>query len=464
LFSENLVDRAFITAHSTGFDQLEKYVLGLQGDEAHSPHWAASICGVGEEEITRFARAYAAAKPAMLFPGYSIQRVFAGEETYRLTVALQVATANFGRCGGSTGALNNALPAPRVGILDVPQVNNPHLPLVRWPDAVLGGKNAGFPSDIHAIYNLGSNFLNQGADIHKNIAAFEKVDFAVTHELFMTPTARYCDVIFPAASPLEKEDIGIPWLGNYLLYKPQVVPPRGQARSDYDILCDLAERLGFLDVFSAGRSASAWVAHFIENSEITDVDEFRRCGIYLAPDQERVGLADFGADPDKFPLSTPSGKVEIASQRYHFDTGFPAIPTWQPAPTDIRFPLRLISPKSSHFIHSQGGNIPEVRAREAPALAMNLEDGAVRGITDGDTVILENSRGTVHIPVRLTGDLIPGVVCLPEGIWVELNPEGIDTAGSANMITDTVGTDPTRAPIMHGVEVEVRRLQPLFPL
>ena len=71
------------------------------------------------------------------------------------------------------------------------------------------------------------------------------MDFAVCHELFLTPTARYCDVVLPAAHALEKEDIGIPWLGNFLPYKPQAVPPRGEARSDYDILCDLADRLGF---------------------------------------------------------------------------------------------------------------------------------------------------------------------------------------------------------------------------
>jgi anaerobic selenocysteine-containing dehydrogenase len=95
---------------------------------------------------------------------------------------------------------------------------------------VLHGRSGGYPSDVHAIYNLGGNPINQGSDVHKNMAAFAKVDFAVTHELFMTPTARWCDVIFPAASPLEKEDIGTPWLGNYLLYKPQA-PPRW-ARSD----------------------------------------------------------------------------------------------------------------------------------------------------------------------------------------------------------------------------------------
>ena len=112
LICENLVDRPFIAAHSVGFEQLERYIVGGAGGEARSPRWAAPICGVPAEEIVRFARAYAAAKPAMLFPGYSIQRVFAGEEPYRLTVALQAATGNFGIRGGSTGVNNRLLPGP----------------------------------------------------------------------------------------------------------------------------------------------------------------------------------------------------------------------------------------------------------------------------------------------------------------------------------------------------------------
>ena len=367
--TEGLADREFMDTHSTGFDRLESYVLGSEDGLARSPLWAEAICGVPAAEITRLARAYAAARPAALLPGYSIQRVFAGEETFRLAVALQLATGNFGRLGGSTGSLNNRLPAPRVGSLGVPAVpGQPVVPVLRWPDAVLHGRSRDYPTDIHAIYSLGGNFLNQGSDIRKNIAAFEKVDFAVCHEVFLTPTARYCDVVFPAATPLEKEDIGVPWAGNYLLYKPQAVLPAGQARSDYDALCDLADRLGFLDAFSEGRSARAWVQHFLDQSEVTDPDEFRRTGVYFGREQERVGLAGFASDPGRYPLSTPSGRVEIASQKYHQETGFPAIPTWQSPPEDSRYPLRLISPKSPNFTHSQGWNIPAVQAREARAL------------------------------------------------------------------------------------------------
>ncbi len=374
-------------------------------------------------------------------------------------VALQVATGNFGRRGGSTGSLNNRLPTPRVGSLPVPGIpGQPSVPVLRWPDAILEGRRGGYPEDIHAIYNAGSNFLNQGSDIPKNLSAFKKVDFAVCHEIFMTPTARNCDVIFPAAHALEKEDIGIPWLGNFLAYKPRAVTPRGESRCDYDIFCDLADRLGFGQAFSEDRSAEAWVEHFLKHSEVPDHSDFRRSGLYLSSEQERVGLSEFAAEPLRHPLGTPSGKVEIASESYHRKTGYPAIPTWLEPPLDPRYPLRLLTPKSPCRTHSQGSDLPAIRRRAAHALEMNPGDAAERGIGDGERVRLFNYRGAALLPVRLSADLIPGVVCLPEGVWVQLNDAGIDTAGSANMFTDTGGTAPGVACIMHGMGVEVRRI------
>ena len=219
----------------------------------------------------------------------------------------------------------------------------------------------------------------------------------------------------------------------------------------------LADRLGFGPAFSEGRSAAAWIEHFIAHSEIPDAAAFRETGIYLAPDQERVGLADFAADPARHPLSTPSGKVEIASESYQRETGFPAIPTWQPPPEDSRYPLRLISPKSPHFTHSQGSNIPALRRRAAHALSMHPQDAAQRGIADGELACVWNAQGTARIPVRLTEDVMPGVVSLPEGMWVELDGSGVDVGGAANMLTATEGTRPGTACIMHGVGVEVRR-------
>lgn len=458
LFTEDLYQREFAEARSIGFDQLQRYVLGIDGGTARSPIWAETVCGIPAAEIASFAREYAAAKPAMLIPGYSIQRVYAGEEPIRLAVALQLATGNSGKLGGSTGSLNNIQPGLRVGRLPVPPAPvEASAPQFRWPDLVLEGRAGGYSSDIHAIYALGSNFVNQGADVQKNIAAFRKVDFSVCHDLFLTPTARMCDVVFPAASAFEKEDIGIPWLGNYLLYRPQIFPPAGEARSDYAALCDLAERLGFGPQFSEGRSEADWVQLFLDQSEIPDPAEFRRTGVYEAEKPLRAGLDDFCADPAAHPLETPSGKIEIASQRFARDTGLPAIPTWMPPPADPRYPLRLVTPKSPIYTHSQS-NLTILRQRAGHALEMHPSDAQARGLAEGQQVRVTSPQGSLVIPLRLTEDIAPGVVSLHEGMWVEPLEPSANRGGAANLLTSTQGTPASASPVMHGIGVEVEEI------
>jgi anaerobic dimethyl sulfoxide reductase subunit A len=458
LLSDGLVDLDRVHALSTGFDSLARAVLGQDGGAARTPAWAQSVCGVPAAEIRRFARAWAAARPAMLVPGFSIQRVSGGEDAYRLTVALQLATGNFGVRGGSTGALNNSLPAPRVGTMSaLAPSGQPGIPVLRWPDAILQGKSGGYPTNIHAAYMAGGNFLNQGADVKKAFAAFEALDFAVCHEMFLTPTARHCDVVLPTASALEKEDIGLPWLGNYLLYKPAALPPVGLARSDYDIFCDLSQRMGAGRAFSGGRSAAQWIDAFLDASEVTDRDAFRRTGVYLAPEQQRVGLEDFAADPSAHPLNTPSGKVEIECVKYAQETGFPALPGWRGGDPDERYTLSLVTPKRAEKTHSQLGNTASPLGPADHALYMHPADAARRGIGNDSVARLFNQHGAVNVKVAITEDLMQGVVSLHEGVWVQLDEKGEDSSGSANVLTGTEGTGPEHANVMHGVPVEVVR-------
>ena len=356
LWTEGLVDRERVSALAHGMDQLEAYVTGKLDGTVRDPAWAQAHCGVPAVDITAFAREYAAARPAMLIPGYSIQRVRAGEEAYRLGAALQLATGNFGVPGGSTASINNRLPGPRIGGLDdLAKGDEPSFPVLRWPDAILEGKAGGYPSDIKAAYLAGCNFVNQGADINKNIRAMLSLEFSVCHELFMTPTASLCDVVLPAASPLEKEDICEPWDGNYVLYKPKAVESPGLAMDDYRIFSALADRMGFGQRFHEGKDAAAWVDRILADSGIPDPAAFKATGIYIAPEQERVGLADFAADPVANPLPTPSGKVEILSENYAARTGGPALPSWDPPPPDPKHPFLLVSPKTIRRTHSQNG-------------------------------------------------------------------------------------------------------------
>jgi len=459
LLDEKLVDTAFVEKYSVGFDELERHVLGLADVEARTPQWAEAVCGTPAETIVQFARQYGRIRPTALIPGLSIQRTIGGEEATRIAIALQVATGNLGILGGSSGSpIWNELPYPRMGKIGAP--SNPVqscVPEYRWPDAILEGKRGGYPTDIKAIYNVGGNYLVQGSDIHKNIRAFGQVEFAVCHDYALTPTAQHCDVVLPTTTFLERDDIVFPDGGNYLLFSNQAVPPLPEAKNDYDIFCELADRLGFLPDFSEGKSAEEWLESFVADSEVSDYEGFKRTGIHMGADQSRVGLSDFVADPQAHPLDTPSGRVEISSTAYA-ETGYSPIPECRILQTTDRYPLRLVTPHPKFRIHSQYDNIPWFKKREKQALWIHPHDAAERGIENDQQVCVTSPEGRLRIIARVTEDIMPGVVCLLEGVWPSFEPDGADTAGSVNVLTSTVPTLPSYGSRTHSVLVQVAQI------
>jgi anaerobic dimethyl sulfoxide reductase subunit A len=461
LLSDALVDTGFIQRCTAGFEELKGYILGTHDGQPKSPNWAEAICGVPEQTIADLARDYGRTKPTALIPGLSVQRSIGGEEAIRMAVALQAATGNIGILGGSSGsAIWGRLPGPRmpsIGPVVEPGLaaaDVRRLPVYRWPDAVLEGTEGGYPSDIHCLYVVGGNYLNTGSDITKNVRAFKKADFSVCHELFMTPTAQYCDVVLPVTSYLEREDVVFP-ADNSVFYTARAADPVGASRNDYDILAALAHRLGFGDAFTGGRTASQWLERFIDESEIDDVDAFRRTGMYNRPERDRVAFADFVKDPTAAPLGTPSGLIEISSPAYA-KTGFPPYPTARGfAPSDP-YPLFLISPHGRYRINSQNSNDPWFSQREPPELTIHSKDASERGITDGSTVLVSNDRGSVAVSARVTDAIMPGVVCLPAGAWTVIDENGIGRGGSPNMVTSTEPTLPSHGSRTHAVGVQVQ--------
>ena len=452
--SERLVDRRFIERHSVGFEELEEYVSGDADGTAKNPDWAARITGVPRAEIESLARLYATAKPAALLAGMSIQRAVGGEEAVRMAVALQTATGNVGVPGGSPGcSVWGGLPTPRFGRLgptgggDIPSV-----PVYRWADAVLGLVEApGGP--IRAIYSAGNNYLATGSDIGKNRRAFAAVEFAVCHDYALTPTARHCDVVLPATTFLEREDVVFPE-GNYLFYSAQAIDPIGQSRNDFDIYAELAGRLGFESEFTGGRDAGGWLNSMIESSEIRDVEEFKRTGIHDGGDHDRIGLAAFVSDPEGSPLATPSGKIELASAAYAA-AGGPAVPGYRGFDPEPGFPLRMITPHARYRINSQYARAQWADRRETQQLVMHPRDATARGIADGARVLVTSPRGRVSVRVTVSDGIMPGAVCLLAGMWPDPGGDDPDRSGAPNLLTSTEPTLPSHSSRTHSNAVEV---------
>jgi len=458
LFTNGLVNRGFVEKVSYGFGKLEDFILGKVDGVEKTPEWAEGICGVSAATISEFAVKYGSMSPVAIIPGNSIQRVIGGEEAMRMGIALQVATGNFGISGGSSGTLAfGTLPKPKVGIIGVPQnPANVSIPVYRWADAILEGKAGGFPTDIKAVYNVGGNYLNEGSDINKAIRAYESVDFSVCHDRFLTETAKHSDIVLPATTFLERNDIVIPNSGNYLLFSNKVAEPVGESRNDYDIFCGLSERLGVFEEFSEGRDEEAWLRFFASESNVGDFEEFRKDGIRFIGRQRRVAFSDFVSDPIQHPLATPSGKVQIFSESYA-RLGASPIPDVRVMATSAAYPMRLISPKSAYRVHSQNANIPWFSDREPHRLWMNSIDASSRGIRDGEMVSVTSPQGETKVVAWVTDDIMAGVVCLHEGMWVDIDANGVDNNGSVNILTSTTPTQPSQASRTHSVAVQVRK-------
>jgi anaerobic dimethyl sulfoxide reductase subunit A len=456
LLVKGLVDRGFVEKVSYGFGKLEDFVLGRVDGVERTPEWAESICGISATKIIEFAVKYGSTHPSALIPGNSIQRVIGGEEAMRMGVALQVATGNFGISGGSSGTLAfGTLPKPRVGIIGFPQ--NPakvSIPVYRWADAILEGKTGGFPTDIKAVYNVGGNYVNEGSDTKKAIRAYESVEFSVCHDRFLTETAKHSDVVLPATTFLERNDIVTPNSGNYLLFSNKVADPVGESRNDYDIFCGLSKRLGFFKEFSRERDEEAWLRFFASESDVGDFEEFRKAGIRFIGTQRRIAFSDFVSDPARYPLATPSGKVQIFSEAYA-RLGASPVPDVRVMASSAMYPLRLISPKAANRVHSQNANIPWFSDREPHRLWINPIDASLRGIRDGEMVSVTSPQGETKVGAWVTDDIMVGVVCLHEGVWPNIDENGVDHSGSVNILTSTTPTQPSQASRTHSVAVQV---------
>ena len=456
LITEDLVYREYIDRYCYGFDALERHVLGLDDGVPKTPEWAEGICGTPKDHIIWLARLYGKTHPTALIPGLSIQRTIGGEEAYRLSITLQAATGNIGVQGGSSGGyMAVTLPRPRMGAIGIP--DNPvdiKIPVYTWPDMVLEGKKGGYQSDVKAIINVGGNYLIQGSDVHKNIRAFQKVEFTLGVDRFLTDTLRHCDVVLPSTTFLERNDV-VAGGGNYVLYSNKVQSQPEGTRHDYDIFCDLAERLGFGDQYSEGKSEEDWLIEFIGDSEVPDFDEFKRKGIHWGVDQKRVAFSDFISDPVEHPLYTPSGRIQISSDAYAMTGGTPT-PTNRSLEPSEEYPLRLITPKSRFHTHSQNYNIQWFNDRERSGLWINPGDAAERGIKDRDSIKVFSPQGSMIIESYVTEDIIKGVVCLYEGAWLKIK-EDIDYGGSANILTSTVPTLPSQGSRTHTVQVQVEK-------
>ncbi len=498
LVSEGLHDKDFLARYSVGFEQFERYLLGTEDGTPKSAEWASEITGIPADTLRNLARRMAAVR-TMIATSYSLQRGDHGEQTFWMTAVLGAILGQVGLPGGGFGFGYGSMHGQGnpVTVYSAPALSagsNPtgsFIPVARISDLLLNpgksyafdGENRVYP-DTRMIYWCGGNPFHHHQDLNRLIEAWRRPETIIVNEPWWTSTARFADIVLPATTTLERNDIGASSRDRFIIAMKKAVDPVGEARNDYDIFRGLARKVGVEKSFTEGREEMDWLRHIYEvarqdaarvSVELPNFDVFWEQGHAESPvpATAHTVLADYRAEPAAKKLKTPSGKIEIYSERI---AGFgyddcPGHPVWMEPLEWLgsvkaqAYPLHMISNQPAGKLHSQmdfAGESLSLKINGREPVLIHPEDAKPRGITQHDIVRVFNERGATLATAVLSDGVMPGVIRLSTGAWYDPTEPGrigaLDKHGNPNMLTPDKGTSKLgQGPIAHTALVEIER-------
>ena len=474
-------DTDFLQRCTTGYDVFARYLTGEADGVAKTAEWAAEICGINAVKIRELAALFHE-NTTMLMAGWGMQRQQYGEQKHWMLVTLAAMLGQIGTPGGGFGLsyhfANGGNPTRRAAVLGSMQGSVAggtdavdRIPVARIVEALENpgapyqhnGMDRRFPHVRFIWWAGGANFTHH-QDTNRLIRAWQKPELVVISECFWTAAARHADIVLPATTSFERNDLTMTgdYSNQHLVPMKRAVEPRDEARDDFEVFADLSERweAGGRARFTEGKSDLQWLESFYAiaaqrgaRQQVT-LPPFERFwqnnALIEMPESEEgarfVRFAAFRDDPQGHPLKTDSGKIEIYSARI---AGFgyadcPGHPSWL-EPDEWRGSaqpgqLELLSAHPAHRLHSQL-NYAGLRERYAVAgrepLTLHPADARTRGIADGDLVRVWNDRGQVLAGAVVSDGIRPGVICLHEGAWPDLDRSagGICKNGAVNVLT-----------------------------
>jgi anaerobic selenocysteine-containing dehydrogenase len=455
----------------------------------YPPAHVEAICGVSRAQIEQAARLLWESRPVAYYAWSGLEMQSNATQIARALAQLHVLTGSFDTPGGNV--LFPAVPTANMGGWDLlpPGQGAPALGLAQRPlgpskwhfvtsEEVYGGILEQQPYPVHGLVGFGANLLIAHSDGRRGREALAALDFAIYADLFMTPTAEMADIVLPVASAFEREALRIGFdvsaeAQELVQWRQRVVPPSGEARSDIEIVFDLACRLGLGAYFWDGDIEAAYRYQLQPSGVSLDTLRENPGGVRV-PLQTRYRKFAEQTDGRSHGFATPTRKIELYSETL-LAHGYPPLPAYEEplvSPSsrpDLveRFPLILTCAKHSLFCESQHRALPSLRRHALdPEVEMHPAAAAERGIGSGDWVHIETPGGSVRARARMNATLAPNVVCGQHGWWQaspEIGAPGYDPFGpdgaNLNLIISSDAIDPVSGSVPHRAYLcQIRRV------
>ena len=506
LYKSGKYDKEFLEKYTHGFDQFLPYLLGKTDGIDKTTAWAEKLTEVSAKTMEDLADLMVSNR-TFIAGNWAMQRAEHGEQVDWSIITLASMIGQVGLAGGGFGfsmhyegggdaasgkrtvgglsqgkggAVNLTIPASRMSDL----INKP------GQTVSYKGKTITYPK-VEFMLSAGGSPIGHQPNVNELIEAMRKLDTIVVLEPWWTPTAKMADIVFPATTTLERDDIasGMSYSNDRIYAMKQVVKPAYEAKDDYEIFTLLAQRFGTEKKYTRDRSVKDWIEGLYSKSyakremNITFEEFWEKGSVhYEIPEEARkfVRHEEFRKDPVSNPLKTETGKIQIFSDKfasYNYDD-FKGHPMWFEPKEWLgnkelvkKYPLHLVSPHPTYRIHTQLDNtwvqnVHKVQGREPIRISPN--DAKKFGVRDGEVVEVYNDRGSILAGVVVTNTIRDGVAAIEEGAWY--SPEDSSqkrprcNSGQVNVLTSSRPTSQmTNATSANSNLVAIRKIDVLSP-
>lgn len=406
LFDENLVDEAFMQQYTAGHEELREHV------RQYDPSVVSTITGVPARDLYRLARLYGQTSPSFIRIGNGIQHHDNGGMCVRTIACLPALTGQWLHKGGGAIKGNGSYLEHNIPALQRPDLREKEARQINMN--LLGSALLELDPPIHSLYVYNSNPALVAPHANKVREGLQREDlFTVVHDLFLTETAKYADIVLPATSSFENTDFYRSYWHQYVHLQLPVMAPYGESKANVDVFRLLAAEMGY------------------EDEALRDTDEALIRQALNHPGNPALNNISYEILLEKqfikadvkllFPgeLKTPSGKIELYSHEME-SKGFPPLPTYKPLVDEGDLPFLFIPAPNHNFLNSTfAHNEKHTRMEKTPKLHMNEVDASALGLVSGDVVRVWNDRGECELVVAAGSDVLPGVV-VSQGLWADL--------------------------------------------